>query len=124
MSASQFVSGLGPSTISGALQWMPSGLSVRAMLAFGRQENHIRNRPDSFRTETSKQVPSDPPRTGLPAYLIQPAAVSPAVFADSMVGFPFAFDAGSRSDASIPSRSRQGRTKALRFGIPPGMVRE
>ena len=55
---------------------MPSLLSTRAMLFFGRQENHIRYVSPSLRTETSKQVPRSPPSTGLFGDFAQPAVVS------------------------------------------------
>src|SRR6516165_7833245 len=54
----------GPRTIRGSPQARPSGLSTRAILCFGRQENHMRYRLSSRSTEISKQVPRVPPRTG------------------------------------------------------------
>src|SRR5215471_17645041 len=61
--------------MTGSLQVSPSSLSVRAMLCLGRQENHMRYRPPSRRTATSKHVPRGPPRTGLFLDFTQPAAV-------------------------------------------------
>src|SRR5262249_56025966 len=56
-------------------QVRPSSLSVSAMLFLGRQENHMRYRPPSRRTATSKHVPRAPPSTGLFADFTQPPAV-------------------------------------------------
>ena len=76
MSSSQSVAVFGPSTMTGSPQWMPSLLSTRAMLFFGRQENHMRYVSPSRSTEMSKHVPRSPPRTGLLRYFRQPAAAS------------------------------------------------
>src|SRR5579862_4053181 len=77
MSSSHPPSSLGVNTTrGGSLQWMPSGLSTRAMLFWGRHETHIRYFSPSFRTEISKHVPYFPPKTGLPSNLLQPPAVS------------------------------------------------
>jgi hypothetical protein len=72
ISSSHPVLGSGDKTISGALQWIPSLLSVSAMLLFGRHDSHIRYKSCSRKTQMSKQVPYCPPRTGLPPYLIHP----------------------------------------------------
>src|SRR6516165_5887759 len=55
---------------------MPSLLSTRAILAFGRHETHIRYLPPSLSKQTSKQVPYWPPSTGLPAYFFHPPGIS------------------------------------------------
>src|SRR5262245_28355554 len=75
-SASQPDALRGPRTICGSPQVTPSWLSTRAILCFGRQENHMRYRLSSRSTEMSKQVPSLPPRTGFFSYFCHPAAVS------------------------------------------------
>src|SRR6516225_6724472 len=75
MSSSQPDLAFGPSAITGSPQVSPSSLSVSAMLFLGRQENHMRYRPPSRRTATSKHVPSEPPRTGLDLDFTHPAAV-------------------------------------------------
>src|SRR6516162_7118907 len=74
-SSSQPELAFGPSAMTGWPQVSPSSLSVRAMLCLGRQENHMRYRPPSRRTATSKHVPRGPPRTGLFLDFTQPAAV-------------------------------------------------
>jgi len=56
------------------LRQMP--LKVKAMLSFGRHENHIRYRSPSCKTETSNIVPNFPPSTGFPSYIVQPPFVS------------------------------------------------
>src|SRR5579884_3232074 len=48
------------------------------MLFLGRHDSHMRYLPPSRSTETSKQVPSEPPSTGFVSYLTHPPADSAA----------------------------------------------
>src|ERR1035438_1769740 len=77
---------------------MPSLLSTKAMLFFGRHENHIRYVSPSLRTEMSKQVPRSPPRTGFLVYFTQPAVVSVGGWS-----FSLAWTAAQRSNPRIGS---------------------
>src|SRR5262245_10809275 len=73
----------GPRTIWGSPHVRPSGPSTTAMLCLGRHENHMRYRPSSRSTETSKHVPRVFPRTGFFSYFCHPAADSPSSVAFS-----------------------------------------
>src|SRR5262249_33569704 len=83
---------------------------VRAMLCLGRQENHMRYRPPSRRTATSKHVPRGPPRTGLFLDFTQPAAV----WASGCSGKATALVTRNPTSAS-------NRTMLL-MGVPSGRV--
>src|SRR5262249_30341242 len=109
-SSSQPELAFGPSAMTGSPQVSPSSLSVRAMLFLGRQENHMRYRPPSRRTATSKHVPREPPRTGLFLDFTQPAAV-------------WASGCSDKATALVtrnPTNASNG-TMVL-TGVPPGRV--
>src|SRR4051794_25383212 len=112
MSFSQSVLSLGPRTMTGSDQAMPSRLSTRAMLFLGRQENHMRYLSPSLRTETSKQVPRSPPRTGFLGDFTQPAF-------DSVVGW-----SGPPARVVAPRKiPRKERARKARRGMRRTVIR-
>src|SRR6266436_2555102 len=113
MSSSQSVAEFGPRTIAGSLQCTPSVLSTSASDFFGRHENHMRYVFPSLSTATSKQVPSFPPRTGLPPDFTQPALVSPRATASCA-------SACSLTDPPISIRQTTQLTRPLAVINPPG----